>query len=332
MKNHKQSVGALNEISSGEVLSDDEIAVLEEINRTFTHVTIGRKHKVVSLKPSQTGGVSHVFEDLSQFQHYFHHKPRVARKLAGSAWLSWSGKNYKPGGVGFYPVPDKCPDDVFNLYEGWHWNQLKEIARYTLITCCRLSVPVMKRHTNILSSGWRTLSKSLMKTVRGNRDEICPGHRKGTTVKPLLQILGQYAAHINGAGHISGRFNSILANKLLVFADEVTIHKPSEADRLKAIISELTFNLERKGIDAEPMPNFARLIFASNSTQVLQAGIRERRYLVLEPSPEKHRAGSILIGCTVGLMMAVPQSCFGILKGWISQVLTSTSATDRCLT
>ncbi|WP_410971243.1 primase-helicase family protein, partial [Salmonella sp. SAL04269] len=79
---------------------------------------------------------------------------------------------------------------------------------------------------------------------------------------------------INGAGHISGRFNSILANKLLVFADEVTIHKPSEADRLKAIISEPTFNLERKGIDAEPMPNFARLIFASNSTQVLQAGIR----------------------------------------------------------
>ncbi|WP_410966913.1 primase-helicase family protein, partial [Salmonella sp. SAL04277] len=74
---------------------------------------------------------------------------------------------------------------------------------------------------------------------------------------------------------------------LLVFADEVTIHKPSEADRLKAIISEPTFNLERKGIDAEPMPNFARLIFASNSTQVLQAGIRERRYLVLEPSPEK---------------------------------------------
>ncbi|HFL4350909.1 TPA: primase-helicase family protein, partial [Escherichia coli] len=95
-----------------------------------------------------------------------------------------------------------------------------------------------------------------------------PGTGKGTTVKPLLQILGQYAAHINGAGHISGRFNSILANKLLVFADEVTIHKPSEADRLKAIISEPTFNLERKGIDAEPMPNFARLIFASNSTQV----------------------------------------------------------------
>lgn len=57
-----------------------------------------------------------------------------------------------------------------------------------------------------------------------------------------------------------------------------------EADKLKGIISEPTINLERKGIDPEPMPNYARLIFASNSNQVLRASIRERRYLVLEPS------------------------------------------------
>ncbi|HCP8723868.1 TPA: toprim domain-containing protein [Escherichia coli] len=288
VKNHKQPIGALNEISSGEVLSDDEIAVLEEINRTFTHVTIGGKHKAVSLKPSQAGGVSHVFEDLSQFHHYFHHKPRVARKLAGSAWLSWSGKNYKPGGVGFYPVPDKCPDDVFNLYEGLALEPIEGDCTVYLnhllqVVCAGNEEAyqyLIQWMAHIIQKPDEKPSVAIvMKSV--------PGTGKGTTVKPLLQILGQYAAHINGAGHISGRFNSILANKLLVFADEVTIHKPSEADRLKAIISEPTFNLERKGIDAEPMPNFARLIFASNSTQVLQAGIRERRYLVLEPSPEK---------------------------------------------
>ena len=44
-----------------------------------------------------------------------------------------------------------------------------------------------------------------------------PGTGKGTTVKPLLQILGQYAAHINRGRTYLGRFNSILANKLLVF-------------------------------------------------------------------------------------------------------------------
>ncbi len=288
VKKRRQPARALNEISSGEVLSDDEIAVLEEINRTFTHVTIGGKHKVVSLKPYQTGGVSHVFEDLSQFQHYFHHKPRVARKLAGTAWLSWSGKNYKPGGVGFYPVPDKCPDDVFNLYEGLALEPIEGDCTVYLNHLLRVVCAGNEEAYQYLIQ-WMAhiIQKPDEKPSVAIVMKSVPGTGKGTTVKPLLQILGQYAAHINGAGHISGRFNSILANKLLVFADEVTICKSSEADRLKAIISEPTFNLERKGIDAEPMPNFARLIFASNSTQVLQAGIRERRYLVLEPSPEK---------------------------------------------
>ncbi|HHS9739317.1 TPA: DUF5906 domain-containing protein [Raoultella ornithinolytica] len=288
VKNIRQPTGALDELSTGEVLSVDEIAVLEEINRVFTHVTIGGKHKVVSLKPSQTGGVSHVFEDLSQFQHYFHHKPRVARKLAGTAWQSWAGKNYRPGGVGFYPVPGKCPDDVFNLYEGLALEPLKGDCTLYLNHLLRVVCAGNEEAYRYLIQ-WMAhiIQKPDEKPAVAIVMKSVPGTGKGTTVKPLLQMLGQYAAHINGAGHIAGRFNSILANKLLVFADEVTIRKPSEADRLKAIISEPTFNLERKGIDAEPMPNFARLIFASNSTQVLQAGIRERRYLVLEPSPEK---------------------------------------------
>ncbi|EIZ2106328.1 toprim domain-containing protein [Salmonella enterica] len=277
-----------DELVTGEVLSPEEVAMLEEINREFTHVTIGGKHKVVSLKPSQAGGVTHVFEDLAQFQNYFHHRPRIARKLAGTAWQSWAGKNYRPGGVGFYPVQEKCPDDVFNLFDG--------LALEPKVGDC---TPYLEHLRNVICAGneeaytyliqWMAhlIQKPDEKPAVAVVMKSIPGAGKGTTVKPLMQILGQYAAHINGAAHIAGRFNSIMANRLLIFADEVTIRTPAEADRLKAIISEPTFNLERKGIDAEPMPNFARLIFASNSTQVLQAGIRERRYLVLEPTPEK---------------------------------------------
>ncbi|HHA1934662.1 TPA: DUF5906 domain-containing protein [Enterobacter ludwigii] len=295
--------GGLDELSTGEILSPDEIQILENINRVFTHITIGGKHKVVSLKPSQAGGVSHVFEDLSQFQHYFHHKPRVARKLAGTAWQAWAGKNYKPGGVGFYPIPDKCPADVFNMFEG--------LALEPVAGDC---TPYLEHLRLVICAGnaeayhylvqWMAhiIQKPDEKPAVAIVMKSIPGAGKGTTVKPLLSIFGQYAAHINGAAHIAGRFNAMLANKLLVFADEVTIRTPSEADKLKAIISEATFNLERKGIDAEPMPNFARLIFASNSTQVLQAGIRERRYLVLEPTPEK----------------AQSREYFNNLHGWLS--------------
>ncbi|ECC2869872.1 integrase [Salmonella enterica subsp. enterica] len=278
----------VDELITGEALSPEEIAMLKEINREFTHVTIGGKHKVVSLKPSQAGGVTHVFEDLAQFQNYFHHRPRIAKKLAGTAWQSWAGKNYKPGGVGFYPVQSRCPDDVFNLFDGLALEPLKGDC-----------TPYLEHLRNVICAGndeaytyliqWMAhlIQKPDEKPAVAVVMKSIPGAGKGTTVKPLMQILGQYAAHINGAAHISGRFNAIMANRLLIFADEVTIRTPAEADRLKAVISEPTFNLERKGIDAEPMPNFARLIFASNSTQVLQAGIRERRYLVLEPTPEK---------------------------------------------
>ena len=70
----------------------------------------------------------------------------------------------------------------------------------------------------------------------------------------------------------------------MIFADEVDLTDKHVADRLKGIISETTVNLERKGLEIEPLPNYCRLIFASNHARVLSAGIRERRYLVLEPS------------------------------------------------
>jgi len=113
------------------------------------------------------------------------------------------------------------------------------------------------------------------------------GTGKGTMAEPLLTILGPHGNKTNGAYAIASRFNGTLASRLFIFADEVDLTDKHVADRLKGIISETTVNLERKGLEIEPLPNYCRLIFASNHTRVLNAGIRERRYLVLEPSDEK---------------------------------------------
>ena len=95
--------------------------------------------------------------------------------------------------------------------------------------------------------------------------------------RPLKAILGAHAVQVNGYRQIAGRFNATVANKLLVFGDEVELTSQVVADRLKGMISEQTINLERKGIDPEPMPNYTRFIFASNSEHMIQAGSRERR-------------------------------------------------------
>ena len=96
-----------------------EVAALDGMNKIYTHVTVGGKHRVVSMKPCQTNGNAHVFEELAQFNNYFLHQPHVAKRSPGKAWLMWPGKSYKPDGVGFYPCPGKCPETVYNLFNGW---------------------------------------------------------------------------------------------------------------------------------------------------------------------------------------------------------------------
>ncbi|KJC08731.1 helicase [Citrobacter freundii] len=285
--NASQLYEARRSLGDSVVLSDEEVTALERLNLRYTHVTIGGKHRVVSLKPCQVNGRSHVFEELSQFRNYFLHEKQIAKRSPGAAWLQWPGKAYKPGGVGFYPRPEKCPSDVYNLFTGWG-----VMPRHGDVT------PYLEHLEKVICSGNQAAYEYLVGWLAHlvqKPDEkpsvaivlkAIPGTGKGSMVKPLLQIMGQYGVQVNGAGQIAGKFNATMANKLMVFADEVTVNNSREADRLKGIISEDTINLERKGIDPEPMPNFSRLIFASNSEQVLRASVRERRYLVLEPAPE----------------------------------------------
>ncbi|WP_228828654.1 hypothetical protein, partial [Nocardia cyriacigeorgica] len=96
--------------------------------------------------------------------------------------------------------PDKCPDDVFNLYEGLalepiegdctvYLNHLLQVVCAGNEEACQYLIQWM---AHIIQKPDEKPSVAIvMKSV--------PGTGKGTTVKPLLQILGQYAAHINGA-------------------------------------------------------------------------------------------------------------------------------------
>ena len=119
----------------------------------------------------------------------------------------------------------------------------------------------------------------LMKSVEGTG--------KGTLYKLLSKIMGSNAYQINGDQQITGRFNSVVAGKLLIFADEVSLTDKKVFDAVKGIVSEPVLSMELKGLEAEAVPNFARFMFAGNHERVLRAGTRERRFLVLEPSSSK---------------------------------------------
>lgn len=114
--------------------------------------------------------------------------------------------------------------------------------------------------------------------LRGGR-----GVGKGMFARPLLKILGRHGVQINDRESLTGRFNSILADKVLVFLDEAFwAGDKSHLGKLKGIITEPTLNIERKGIDTVTVDSYHRILMASNESWVAPAGEMERRYCVLD--------------------------------------------------
>ena len=113
------------------------------------------------------------------------------------------------------------------------------------------------------------------------------GVGKGFFMQQMGALIAHHYVQITQSKHLTGSFNAHLANALLVFADEGSFTRAHAANVLKSRISEPTFLMEQKGIDAVPVANFMRLVIASNEEHVIRAQFDERRYAVLSVSDEK---------------------------------------------
>lgn len=272
---------------NGKAISDKELAVLVSMNTKYAHVTMGGKHQVISTGFDGRNIESHQFESLADFKHRFLHLPTIAGLNQGEAWQRWPGKRFYPEGLAFCPNTKKCNPNQYNLFRGFGvvpvaGNVEPFIQHVTQVVCAgdlRSAKYVLQFFAHLLQKPDEKPSVAIvMKSIEGTG--------KGALMKPFSKICGEYAAETNGAYLVTGRFNSVVANKLLIFSDEVDLTDAKSADKLKALISEPTVMIERKGLDAIPVGSYTRFVFASNMDTVLKAGSRERRYLVLEPSPD----------------------------------------------
>ncbi len=278
-------------LPDGTGLENSHVEILKGMNKNYTHVSLGGKNVVIGQKTCPVQGIVDTFESPPEFKGNFWHKPYVGKgkqKNQGAAWLQWPGKNYMPNGAGFYPNIKKCPKGVFNFYRGFRVNPIKGDCTLYLdhllkVICDGDEVS----YKYLIGFFAHMVQQPDVKPSVAIVVKSVEGTGKGTMMSPMLNMLGSHSIQTNGAYAIAGRFNSSMANKLLAFCDEVEMIDKYLSDRIKALISETTVNLERKGLEIEPLPNYCRFVFASNHTRVINAGIRERRYLVLEPSADK---------------------------------------------
>ena len=120
------------------------------------------------------------------------------------------------------------------------------------------------------------------------------GTGKGMLVKPLGNICGSHFFHATKVAHVAGKFNALLQNKLLTFADEFSSSEKASyrrlvSDALKSLVTEDVSNIEPKGKDIITVACYMRLIVSSNHDSPIDIAADERRYLVVDVPKENKR-------------------------------------------
>lgn len=217
-----------------------------------------------------------------------------AKKVqASKIWLE-SDKRRQYNGLVFDPS-QKTPHGYYNLWKGW---TVQPAPHDSPASCQRFLDHVFH---NVCSGdeshfwwviGWfaamfqeptRKLGTSLV--LRGGQ-----GTGKTIVGQVIGSLLGPHYALVADARFIVGRFNSHLANCLLLQLDEATWGGNHDAaGKLKDLVTGEYQFIEYKGREPVKVKNFVRLLITGNNRWLVPAGIDERRFAVFDMGEDKRQ-------------------------------------------
>jgi hypothetical protein len=114
------------------------------------------------------------------------------------------------------------------------------------------------------------------------------GCGKSLFVEIFGRLFGQHFLMTAVAEHVAGRFNDHLQTVVVLFGDEAFFAGDKNHERvLKALVTQDELSFEGKHRPVKVGRNHVHLMLASNSTWVVPAHGKERRFLVLDVSGEK---------------------------------------------
>jgi hypothetical protein len=114
------------------------------------------------------------------------------------------------------------------------------------------------------------------------------GTGKSFFAKTFGRIWGRHFLQVSNPKHLMGNFNAHLQDCVVLFGDEAfAAGRKDHENTLKALITEETLQIEKKGVDTIVAPNYTHIILASNSEWVVPADVDDRRFFVLDVSSSK---------------------------------------------
>ncbi|AEJ01328.1 hypothetical protein Nit79A3_1497 [Nitrosomonas sp. Is79A3] len=287
---------------SEEAVMDWSIALKEfvlDFNETHAQVMIGGKHRImrtVAAEIHHESRTSYEFikqEELRKV--YANDQIQVGEKIIGemvvpilkdkiSAWTNHENSITYKGGVVFAPGK-QLPDDYYNSWQGFAIEPISGanidiIKKHIELIICKGDRQLIEYFYNWIAYTFQHPDKPAGSALvlRGEK-----GCGKGSIGHFLRKIWGQHGIHISNPKHLTGNFNAHLADTCFLFADEAFYSGDKQHEGvLKALITEPTLIIERKGLDAESLQNFLKIFMVTNNDYAVPASKDERRYCVFD--------------------------------------------------
>lgn len=285
-----------------------------EFNKEYAIVLNGTKTLVMKATPNEDGRLERVYLSLDAFRNlYLNELIKTGEKehkktgeitdvleTKANAWLRHKDCIKYKDGVIFEPsryangveVKKTIYGNKLNLWQGYSvepkqgvTGALDRIHHHIQHIICNDDPACIEYFYNWTARCFQYPEKTGQVAIALKGEKGCG---KGSIANLIKVMHGQHSLQITNAKHLVGNFNGHLSDCCFLFADEAFFAGDKQHENiLKTLITESTLMIERKGIDAEPMPNRLKIIMASNNDWITPASKDERRYFVLDVSSEK---------------------------------------------
>jgi len=108
------------------------------------------------------------------------------------------------------------------------------------------------------------------------------GTGKSLFADSLCRIMGIHSTVVKQPDQLAGRFSGHLQGKIFIQADECEFDTKGMGV-LKALISDPTMPVEKKGTQIFSCPNYSHIILTSNADKVLPLDPTNRRFVIFQP-------------------------------------------------
>lgn len=259
--------------------------LLSDYNERFAIVSLKGKFRIAETMGMEKGGPPTLFarEDFINFMETDTITIDNKRASKAKMWLAnprrraYRGLDFVPG------VEDTSP--ILNLWTGWATEPKPEhscrawldLLYYTVCGSDDATFSwVLHWFANILRE---PLNKPLTAPVLIGRQ----GAGKSLLIGYFGRILGPAYTTITNDEHIYGKFNKHLATTLLLHSEEA-LYGGDRKHRgiIKSLITDEYRIFEQKGVDAEKVKNYLRLILSSNEAWAAPTEVDDRRFTILD--------------------------------------------------